>query len=97
MKYLRIDSGEGEFLQDKDTQEYKQISEMVSNDILDLLIIMSEDDDIQFDEDISLIKNAVTKIVYENLLSRFKDFVERKDAIKSEIDAKYKPLEEKYL
>ncbi len=97
MKYLKIDNGEGLFLQDKEKREYKPLSEMIGTDICRILLLMGDDDDVSFDDNIHTINNDATRIVYDNLLNRFKDFSEKKDAIRSEIDCKYKPLEEKYL
>ena len=97
MKYLKIDKGEGLFLKNKDENDYRPISEMVSTDIYSILFHMGDDDNVEFDEDVKSINNNATQIAYESLLVRLKDFSERKDVIKKEIDDKYKPLEEKYL
>jgi len=97
MKYLKIENGDGLFLKDIEKKEYFPISEMISSDIYNILLSMGTDEDITFDEGIDDIKNDATKITYDNLLKKFKDFVEKKDEIKNEIDERYKPLEEKYL
>ena len=95
MKYLQIKNGEAFFLNKE--KELVSITEMVSEDIRLLLIMIGSDQSPSFDEDITSVANNAERIIYENLLEKLKDFCDRKDEIKAEIDAKYKPLEEKYL
>ena len=98
MKYLKIKEGDGLYLfKDDDNIEYKSVSEMVSSDIYNILLLMGDDNCIEMDEEVTLINNEATKIVYENLLNQFKEFVEEKDIIKKEIDDTFSPLEQKYL
>lgn len=73
------------------------VSVDASEDIRLLLIMIGSDQSPSFDEDITSVANNAERIIYENLLEKLKDFCDRKDEIKAEIDAKYKPLEEKYL
>ena len=97
MKYLRINSGKAEFLKKKDKKEYSSITEMVNTDVYNLLLWIGDDNTPEFDDDLIQINHNAERVVYENLLNKFNDFVSKKDELKFEIDEKFKPLEEKYL
>lgn len=97
MKYLQINNGNAEFLKEKDKNKYSSITEMVNTDVYNLLLWIGEDGTPEFDDDLIQINHNAERVVYENLLKKFNDFVSKKDELKAEIDEKFKPLEEKYL
>ena len=80
MKYLQIKNGEAFFLNKE--MELVSITEMVSEDIRLLLIMIGSDQSPSFDEDIASVANNAERIIYENLLEKLKDFCDRKDVIK---------------
>ena len=100
MKILRI-KGRGEkvsaeYLKNSEKSEYAIISDVDKNDILNLLRYIYSSNNIEFDENVDSIKNEAEKIIYKELLKKFKDFNDNKDSLHNEIDSIYSEVEKKY-
>lgn len=87
MKILRIYNKKGEFIT-RDS-EWLSVKEITKESILDLLnVIYDAKESVIFDE-INVdnpIVNPAEKLIYENLLSQFYEYMTNLDEIKSEIE-----------
>lgn len=95
MKVLKVDSsGIPKF--SSDGNDWKNIEDIKKEDIASMLdFCIDEDIELEvYDE--SIIKNPAQKIIYENIYSKFKAFIDEKDNFKDEVDGLYKDALEKY-
>ena len=83
MKLLTIDKNCAHFL-DLNKDEYRNITEITSNDIYKLLEVILESN------------VTAEEIIYSNIYNQFKEIIEDKTNIIDSINEEYKLAEEKY-
>ena len=97
MELLRINNGNAEFLKDDDS--YCEIKEIDRNGLLSMLAKIYNDDNIAIispDIDISTIKDPASKIMFENISAKLKDFFENRDNLRQEISSLFSGTEQQY-
>ena len=96
MNYLRINKGKGQFMNHEG--KYKDIDTINKEDKLFLLDeATKKDSDFEMEEMTKdAIKNEAHKIIYENISSKFKDLISKKDQFADESEALYKEALQKY-
>ena len=80
-------------------ENVKLVSQITTDDIEQALEVLLESDDIGLgiDEDTSVIANPAQRIVFQQLQLSFKEVLDSRDTIHSEIDAVFAQAESKYL
>ena len=92
-KYLKIDDNKGYYW---DGAVYQEIDKISKKGILALLKA-AEADDFQFDAyDENLLGNKAHQIIYENLATKFDEFLGDKELFKREVDNLYREAIGKY-
>lgn len=93
MKYLKIESNKGFYW---NGTVYQEIDKISKDDLLTLLNV-AESEDFEMDNyDESLIGNKAHQVIYENLHSKFQQFLSDKAHFKNEVDNLYKEAIGKY-
>lgn len=96
MELLRIEDGAAKYWKSGDYFDIKEIdrdslliilAELYSND--DAIIVNSQ----ARTEDI---KNPAARIIFENILSKLKDFEDKRDELKNDIDSIFRETENQY-
>lgn len=96
MELLRIENGAAKYWKGGDYFDIKEI------DRDSLLIILAElynnDDAIIVDSQAKTeeIKNPAARIIFENILSKLKDFEDKRDELKNDIDSIFRETENQY-
>lgn len=93
MKYLKIENNKGFYWDGKAYQEIDKINK----DGLLFLLDSAEKDDFAIDsyrED--LLANKAHQVIYENIHSKFEQFLSDKNQFKTEVDRLYKEAVDKY-
>jgi len=96
MKILRITNGKGEY--SLDGIEFKLVDEITKEDVFSILELVIKDNEITFDEstDDIQINNLAQNIVYNNLLTKLKEVIARKEDIINESKRDFAEAIEKY-
>lgn len=96
MKILRITNGKGEY--SLDGIEFKLVDEITKEDVFSILELVIKDNKITFDEstDDIQINNLAQNIVYNNLLTKLKEVIARKEDIINESKRDFAEAIEKY-
>ncbi|MCD9471332.1 hypothetical protein [Photobacterium phosphoreum] len=76
--------------------DWKNIDVINKDDISEMLNLCIHNEVILEEYDNSLIKNPAQKIIYSNIHSKFKEFIEDKANFKDQVDSLYKDALEKY-
>lgn len=93
MKYLKIENNKGFYW---DGKEYQEIDKIDKNGLLALLNA-AETESFEFDAyDESLLANKAHQVIYENIHSKFEQFLNDKTQFKTEVDGLYKEAIGKY-
>jgi len=93
MKYLKIENNKGFYW---DGNAYQEIDK-INKDGLLALLNAAETDDFQLDAyDENLIGNKAHQVIYENIHSKFEQFLSDKGQFKTEVDGLYKEAIGKY-
>lgn len=93
MKYLKIESNQGFYW---DGSTYQEIGK-INRDGLMFLLNTAESEDFEMDTyDESLLANKAHQIIYENIHSKLRDFLDEKDQFKTEVNSIYKDAISKY-
>jgi hypothetical protein len=93
MKYLKIENNKG-FYWDGNT--YQEIDK-INKDGLLALLNAAETEDFELDAyDESLVGNKAHQVIYENIHSKFTQFLSDKSQFKTEVDSLYKDAIVKY-
>jgi len=93
MKYLKIENNKGFYW---DGKEYQEIDKINKYSLLTLLN-MAEVDDFELDTyDENLIGNKAHQVIYENIYSKFEQFLNDKNQFKTDVDNLYKEAISKY-
>jgi hypothetical protein len=95
MKLLTIDKNCALFL-DLNKDEYRNITEITSNDIYKLLEVILESNVTMDNYEVKKIDNPAEEIIYVNIYNQFKEIIEDKTNIIDSINEEYKLAEEKY-
>lgn len=97
MKYLKIDSGKGYFLQ-KDNVNWQEIDQIGRDDILRFLdVITSNADSFEMDKiEGNLLQNEAHKIIYNSLWQKFNEMLDDRDRFSDESESLFKDAFEKY-
>ncbi|KAB2180389.1 MULTISPECIES: hypothetical protein [Staphylococcus] len=95
MKLLTIDKNCAHFL-DLNKDEYRNITEITSNDIYKLLEVILESNVTMDNYEDKKIDNPAEEIIYVNIYNQFKEIIEDKTNIIDSINEEYKLAEEKY-
>lgn len=93
MKYLKIENNKGFYW---DGNAYQEIDKINKDGLLSLLN-SAEADDFELDayhED--LLANKAHQVIYENIHSKFEQFLKDKDQFKTEVESLYKNAISKY-
>lgn len=92
-KYLKIEDNKGYYW---DGSDYQEIDKINKKGILALLRA-AETDDFEFDPyDESLLGNKAHQIIYENLATKFDEFLSDKEQFKQEVENLYREAIGKY-
>ncbi len=87
MKYLKIENNKGFYW---DGKEYQEIDKIDKNGLLTLLNA-AETESFELDAyDESLLANKAHQVIYENIHSKFEQFLNDKTQFKTEVDGLYK-------
>jgi hypothetical protein len=93
MKYLKIENNKGFYW---DGNEYLEIDKINKDGLLTLLN-SAEIDDFELDAyDENLIGNKAHQVIYENICSKFEQFLNDKNQFKTDVDNLYKEAVGKY-
>ena len=93
MKYLKIENNKGFYW---DGKEYQEIDKIDKNGLLALLSA-AETESFELDAyDESLLANKAHQVIYENIHSKFEQFLNDKTQFKTEVDGLYKEAIGKY-
>lgn len=93
MKYLKIEDNKGFYWDGKRYQEIDKINK----DGLFVLLNAAEAEDFELDAyDENLLGNKAHQVIYENIHSKFEQFLNDKDQFKTEVDNSYKEAIGKY-
>lgn len=93
MKYLKIENNKGFYW---DGKEYQEIDKIDKNGLLALLSA-AETESFELDAyDESLLANKAHQVIYENIHSKFEQFLNDKAQFKTEVDGLYKEAIGKY-
>lgn len=93
MKYLKIDDNKGLYW---DGTAYQEIDKINKAGLL-VLLNAAEKDDFELDRyDEKLLGNKAHQVIYENIYSKFEQFLSDKDHFKTEVDNMYKDALNKY-
>lgn len=93
MKYLKIENKNGLYWNGK---EYEEIDK-INKDSLLVLLNAAEADDFELDSnENNLIGNKAHQIIYENIYSKFEQFLNDKNQFKNDVDGLYKEAIGKY-
>lgn len=93
MKYLKIELNKGFYW---NGNGYSEIDKINKEDILNL-VNLAEKEDFELDEyNESNIANKAHQIIYENIYSKFSQFLENKGQFKREVDETYRDAIGKY-
>ena len=93
MKYLKIDDNKGFYW---DGNEYQEIDKINKDDLLGLLNAAETDEFEMDDYDENLLGNKAHQVIYQNVHSKFEQFLGDKDQFKTEVDNLYKEAIGKY-
>lgn len=93
MKYLKIENNKGYYW---DGNEYQEIDKINKDGLLTLLAA-AETEDFELDSyDEDLLANKAHQVIYENIYSKFEQFLSDKEQFKTEVDNLYKEAVNKY-
>lgn len=93
MKYLKIENNKGYYW---DGSKYQEIDKINKKDLFTLLNI-AESEDFEMDSyDESQLGNKAHQIIYENIYTKFEQFLGDKGQFKKEVDSLYKEAIGKY-
>lgn len=93
MKYLKIENNKGYYW---DGKEYQEIDK-INKDGLLVLLNAAETEGFELDSyDESLLANKAHQVIYENIHSKFDQFLSDKEQFKTEVDSLYKEAVNKY-
>lgn len=93
MKYLKIENNKGFYW---DGNGYQEIDK-INKDGLLVLLNAAEADDFQLDDyNEALLGNKAHQVIYENIHSKFKQFLNDKSHFKTEVESLYKEAIGKY-
>jgi hypothetical protein len=93
MKYMKIENNRGSYW---DGKEYQEIDK-INKDSLLVLLNMAETNDFELDAyDENLLGNKAHQIIYENIYSKLKQFLNDKNQFKTEVSNLYKESIDKY-
>lgn len=92
-KYLKIEKGKGFYWNGK---EYKEIDRINKEDLLKLLDTAEAKTFKMEPYDESKLQNKAHQIIYQNIHSKFKQFLENKEQFKTEVDNLFKEAIRKY-
>ncbi len=93
MKYLKIENNKGFYW---DGNEYLEIDKINKDGLLTLLN-SAEIDDFELDAyDENLIGNKAHQVIYENICSKFEQFLNDKNQFKTDVNSLYKEAVGKY-
>lgn len=93
MKYLKIENNKGFYF---DGNEYQEIDKIDKNGLLALLNV-AEAGNFELDAyDESLLGNKAHQVIYENVYTKFEQFITDKDQFKTEVDNLYNVAIGKY-
>jgi len=93
MKYLKIKNNKGYYW---DGNEYQEIDK-INKDSLLVLLNTAEAEDFELDPyDENLLANRAHQVIYENIHSKFDQFLSDKEQFKTEVDSLYKEAVNKY-
>ncbi len=93
MKYLKIENNKGYYW---DGNAYQEIDKINKEGLFGLLNA-AEAEDFQLDAyDESLMGNKAHQVIYENIYSKFTQFLSDKNQFKTEVDSLYKEAVGKY-
>ncbi len=95
MKLLKIDKNCAQFL-NLTENEYRNITEITSNDIYTLLEVILESSVSMDNHKDKKIDNPAEEIIYSNIYDQFKEIIDDKKSIIDSINEEYKLAEEKY-
>lgn len=93
MKYLKIEDNKGFYW---DGNSYQEIDKINREGLL-VLLNVAETDEFELDAyDENLIANKAHQVIYENIHSKFEQFLNDKGQFKTEVDSLYKEAVGKY-
>lgn len=93
MKYLKIEDNKGFYW---DGNKYQEIDKINKDDLLELLNV-AETDEFEIDDyDENLLGNKAHQVIYQNIHSKFEQFLSDKSQFKTEVDNLYKEAIGKY-
>jgi hypothetical protein len=93
MKYLKIEDNKGFYWNGK---EYQEIDKINKDDLI-VLLNAAEAEDFELDAyDENLLGNKAHQVIYENIHSKFEQFLSDKNQFKTEVDNLYKDAIGKY-
>ena len=98
MKILKIDSGEAKFLS-KDGASYSNIDLIEKEDILRLMKLCIDEEviyDISENQGGLKINSPAQKIIYDQIVSKFKELIDNKENIINNVHTDFKKAFEKY-
>ncbi len=97
MKYLKIESGKGYFLQE-DNLNWQEIDQIGKDDILRFLdVITANDNSFEMDKiEGNSLQNEAHKIIYNNLWQKFNEMLDDRDRFSDESESLFKDAFEKY-
>ncbi|MDW3991122.1 hypothetical protein [Staphylococcus saprophyticus] len=95
MKLLTIDKNCAQFF-NLTENEYRNITEITSNDIYTLLEVILESSVSMDNHKDKKIDNPAEEIIYSNIYDQFKEIIDDKKSIIDSINEEYKLAEEKY-
>ncbi len=93
MKYLKIQDNKGFYW---DSEKYQEIDK-INKDGLLILLNTAETESFEMDTyDEDLLSNKAHQVIYENIYSKFKQFLNEKSQFKTEVNSLYKEAVNKY-
>lgn len=93
MKYLKIENNKGLYW---NGDEHQEIDKINKNDLIKLLNA-AENDEFEMDTyDENCLGNKAHQVIYQNIYSKFEEFLSDKDQFKTEVDNLYNKAIGKY-
>lgn len=96
MKYLKIESNKGFYRLDTSQDVWTDLDQINKDHLLDLLKFASSGEFEMDEYKDELLKNPAHNIIYQNIYSKFADFLTNKTRFQDSVEATYKQAIEKY-
>jgi hypothetical protein len=96
MKYLKIESNKGYYRLDTSQDIWTDLDQINKEHLLELLKIASSGEFEMDEYKNELLQNPAHNIIYQNIYSKFSDFLTNKTRFQDSVEATYKLAIEKY-